>query len=268
MRYSISPMQQVVQEVASGNDVPLINFPRLPKEASLRQQRHGVLGKEYFVDHVHTNIEGYRLLGLALLDQLIRQEIAKPVESWNDEKIEDLREEVMAGLDINAQAEALRTLAATLDWAGKLDEAYNVLMKAMESQGPHPMTYSLLARVLMRQGKYDEGIESIHQALAHYPEMTGIRQSLGELLEKQGKTDEANKYFREELQLTLRRKPNQYDAHYRLGVILRKQGEREEAIHHLSEAVRLKPEDAVFKNDLQQALAERDRANGRPISRH
>lgn len=69
----LSAMQQIVEQVASQEDVPLVDFPSIIREAYLSQYDHAVFGEEYFLDHVHTNMEAYRLLALGLLDQLVKQ---------------------------------------------------------------------------------------------------------------------------------------------------------------------------------------------------
>ena len=80
----LGAMQRSVTEVAAAENVPLVDFPGVLRQAYQRDNYpHAVVGKEYFVDHVHTNMEGYRLLGLALFDELVRENIAHPDATWN-----------------------------------------------------------------------------------------------------------------------------------------------------------------------------------------
>src|SRR5690606_17589213 len=58
----LSPMRPAVSEVAAEYGVPLIDFQALLE----RQTETGITGEEWFLDHVHTTIDGYRELALQL----------------------------------------------------------------------------------------------------------------------------------------------------------------------------------------------------------
>ena len=75
----LNEMQQIVGQVASEEDVPLIDFPSILRTAYLSQYEHTLFGKEFFLDHVHTNMEGYRLLAIALFDELVEQGVVTPL---------------------------------------------------------------------------------------------------------------------------------------------------------------------------------------------
>jgi tetratricopeptide (TPR) repeat protein len=249
-------MQRIVEEVASRNKIPLVDFTALLKAAYSRQYNNTILGKEYFVDHVHTHYEGYRLLALGLFDQLVKEGIVKPDDSWDKERINQLSRQVISTLDVNVQAEALRTLGRTLNWAGKLEEAQNALLKALEMQGPHPSTFDFLVMVLRRQEKYDEAIDYLRQMSAYYPQSAGPRLKLGELLALQDKTDEAIRHLEEGLQLN----PNDEVAQTILGMQLAKKGDHEAALLHLNAALNINPrhEAAHFLSARLLTLQQRD----------
>src|SRR3569832_1979984 len=231
-------MQRIVEEVTAAEGVPLVEFPKILKEAYLRQSNNGIPGKEIFVDHVHTSFEGYRMLALALFDELVKEGVVKPDASWNPEKIEALRRYAVSRIDAATSAEALRILGRTLNWAGKLAEAENALLKALELQGPHPDTFNFLVMVALRQGKTDDAIGYLEKMRSAYPERVEPRLKLAELLTLQGKTDEAISH----LEAGLRLDPKSDFAHTLLAVALVKKGEIEGGLLHFDAALKLNPD--------------------------
>ncbi len=234
----LSPMQRIVEEVTSRHDVPLIDFPGVLRKAYSTQYDHAVFGKEYFDDHVHTKIEGYRLLGLALLDQMIKQRIVAPDTSWGDAAMEAAKKEVMSGLGPHAQGLALKNLGKTLDWAGKFDEAYQAFLQSLEVLGPDPEVYFRLGTASIGRGAFDEAIFYLLQTVALEPDRADIHQKLARLFVQQGRIEEAIEHYREEL----RYYPNNYIAHADLAVMLAKKGENETARQHFEAALKLAPD--------------------------
>ncbi|MHC4876636.1 MAG: tetratricopeptide repeat protein [Planctomycetota bacterium] len=62
----ISPLEEVMRNVADETDIPLLNAHALLE----RQSRNGILGGGQLVDHVHPSIEKHQTIALALLEQL------------------------------------------------------------------------------------------------------------------------------------------------------------------------------------------------------
>lgn len=234
----LSSMQRVVEEVTSTEKVPLVDFPRLLKETSLREYKHAVLGKEYFLDHVHTDIKGYRLLGVALLEEMIKRGIVTPDRSWDAAAIERVDKEMMAGHDRKTEGWALKTLGKTLDWAGKFEEAHLVFIRALEALGPDPEIYKRLTTSSMGRGKFDEAIFYLGQVIALTPDEPELHQRLARLLAQQGRNEEAIAQYREEV----RRYPNNYAAQTDLATLLAQKGESEEARLHFEAALKTAPD--------------------------
>jgi tetratricopeptide (TPR) repeat protein len=290
----LGAMQRSVAEVAAEEAVPLVDFPEILRNAYRKKYPYTVFGKEYFVDHVHTSMEGYRLLGLALLDELANQDIAHPDSNWNAARREAVRKAVIAKLDPGAAGHSLVNLGKVLGWAGKFEEAYESFQRAEEALGPHPAVYYGLASALYSLGKPDEAAQYYQATLVISPGRRGVHAELARIFGEQGNTDKAIEHCRAELELdpdnyhvhvalaellekqgnraaamqhlqtALRINPYQYRAHTALGLILKQQGDHRQAIQHFTEALRLEPGDTTAQQNLQQLQAEQYKAKNRP----
>lgn len=234
----LASMQTVLGEVAASENVPLIDFPGILRKAYLQQYDHAVFGKEYFPDHVHTNMEGYRLLGLALLDELVSQGIASHDAGWNEARIEAVRKEVLAGIDPRAEGHTMLNLAKVLDWAGKFDEAHESFLRALEILGPNPHVYDPLARNLFALGRYDEAIYYLNEVLVIAPGSPGVHSRLARIYAEQGRADDAIRHCREELEIN----PEDPGVHAALAKLLEEQGDDDAALRHYRKALQYKPD--------------------------
>ena len=247
----LESMQRIVADVAVSEDVPLIDFPGIIREAYLQHYDHAVFGNEYFPDHVHTNMEGYRLLGLALFEYLASQNIVIPDASWSDARIEAVSEAVIAGLDPGAEAYTFINLGKVLGWAGKFEEAYNLFKRALDILGPNPAIYDRLARSSYGLGRYDEAIHYLHELQRIAPEIPGAHSRLAMIFEKQGKTDKAIEHCRAELEL----KSDDYHVHAALANLLVKQGDDAAALAHYNTALQLEPDNQYARVELARLLS-------------
>ncbi|MGD2137151.1 MAG: tetratricopeptide repeat protein, partial [Gammaproteobacteria bacterium] len=251
----LAPMQRIVAEVAASEGVPLIDFPAIIREAYLSEYDHAVFGKEYFPDHVHANMEGYRLLGLALFDHLVAAGIATPAPSWNTARVEAVREQVIDGLDPRAEGRTLVNLGKVLEWSGKTEESYNSFKRALEILGPGPMLYDKLATGSLMLGKYDETVRYLRAMLDLAPGMPGVHQKLAMVLGLQGKTAAAIEHCQAELIL----RPDNYRMHTALANLLVKQGNDAEAMRHYQTALQLEPEHEQALLKLAELLIRQER---------
>jgi predicted O-linked N-acetylglucosamine transferase (SPINDLY family) len=92
--------------------------------------------------------------------------------------------------------------------------------------------------MLTRQGKFDETIAEIKQAIRLNADVPEFHTGLGSALQAQRKVNEAIAEYREAVRLN----PNLADSHVRLGVALNDQGKAGDAIAEYREAIRLKPD--------------------------
>lgn len=239
----LDSMQQVITEVGAEEAVPLVDFPAIIRKAYLAEYGHAVFGKEFFPDHVHANMEGYRLLGLALFDELVGQGIAVPDVSWNAARIEAIGEEVIAGLDPAAEGHTLINLGKVLDWAGKFNEAYNAFQRALEILGPHPVIYERLARSSYVLGKPDEALHYLRETLVLAPTMHGVHARLAMILGKQGQTDLAIEHCLAEIELN----PEDHYVRSGLAQLFERKGDDAAALEQYQAALRYRP-DHVFSH--------------------
>lgn len=251
----LASMQQIVEEVAAAEAVPLIDFPGIIRDAYLTHYDHAIFGKEYFPDHVHANIEGYRLLGLALFDLLVEQGVATRDKTWSEAHIEAIGQEVIARIAPRAEGHTMLNLGKVLGWAGKFDEAYNSLQRALEILGPNPVIYDELARTSYSLGDYDKAARYLNEILilaAHYP---GVNSRLAMIYEKLERTDDAIAQCR----AALERDPEDYYVHGGLAKLLEKKGDDAAALQHYHSALKFNPEYQYAHVELTYLLVRLDR---------
>ena len=234
----LNAMQQTVEQVAAQETVPLIDFPSILREAYLSQYDHAVFGEEYFLDHVHTNMEGYRILALALFDRLVEQRVVTPDASWNDASRRLAEQELVADLDPSIEGRMSLMLGKVLDWAGKYDEAYASFERAFEILGPSPMLYDRLARSAYFTDKYDEAIQYLNEALQLYPSMHGAHENLALLMEAKGEPDKAIEHCWAEIEIN----PSNHFVHARLANLLEQKGDDDAALKHYQLSLAFQPE--------------------------
>ena len=234
----LASMQQIVEQVAADEQVPLIDFPGILRQAYLAHYDHAVFGKEFFPDHVHTNMEGYRLLALALFDQLVDNGTARPAASWDNARIEAVRQEVIAQIDPRAEGITMMNLGKVLDWAGKFQEAFAAFSRAYEILGPSPVIYDRLARSSYGMGNTDDAIRYLNEMLALSPDLPGVHSRLAMIYSTTGDTDEAIRQCLAEIEIN----PEDQYAHTGLAEMLEKQGDDAAAIEHYNRALEIKPD--------------------------
>jgi tetratricopeptide (TPR) repeat protein len=234
----LASMQKIVEEVAAAENIPLVDFPGIIREAYLTHHDHAIFGKEYFPDHVHTNMEGYRLLGLALFDELVKQHIATHDDTWNEGRIEAVRQEVIARIDPRAEGHTMLNLGRVLDWAGKFNEAHDSFKRALEILGPNPAIYDRLARTLYGLGKYDDALHYLNETLVLAPEFPGVHSRLANVYGKLGRMEDAILHCRAELE----RDPDDYFVHGGLAKLLEKKGDHAAALRHYNSALQYRPD--------------------------
>jgi tetratricopeptide (TPR) repeat protein len=234
----LSPMQTIVADVAEGEHAALIDFPAIMRQAYLDRYGHSVFGSEYFTDHVHTNAEGYYMLGRALFEHLVERGIARPDISWNSARAEAVRREVLADIDTEDEGISLLSLGSVMEWAGKFEEARTLLLRALEILGPAEDIYMRLASSYYALGRLDDAFDYLEKLQALSPDLPGLYTKLGMIRLEQGQPGPAIEYCMIELGL----KPNNHQPHVCIANSLVVLGKSNQAQPYYETALALKPD--------------------------
>jgi len=279
----LTQMRPVIADVASLFDVPLIDAQELLE----RKTETGIMGEEWFLDHVHLTIEGYRELGLSLFAELESQGLVVPESHWTDESRQQVDAGVMEQVDERTQGIALRNLAKVLSWARKYEEAGRLSQLATQKLPDDAEAHCMAGYEFQRNGELERAIESYLQAIELRPGYDHAHYNLGHTYRQLEKLDLAEKSF----QRAVESNPNYPGAYYNLGLMHQNasrlelaaqcfeastkvndkhpgsweelgnvrlnQGRIDEAILHLETTLRLEPNLASAHNSLGVAFAQR-----------
>jgi Flp pilus assembly protein TadD len=139
---------------------------------------------------------------------------------------------------------------AALVEQGKLDEAIQQLQEAVRVNAASAEAHYSLGFALGKKGQTDEAIRQFEEALRLKPDYPEAHNNLGIALGKNGQTDEAIRQFQEATRLKL----DYAEAHYHLGLALGMKGHTDEAILQFQTAIRLKPDYTEARYNLGNAL--------------
>ncbi|MCK6473943.1 MAG: tetratricopeptide repeat protein [Planctomycetes bacterium] len=241
-------MQQAVRSAAAAQNAVLYDFAAAAEQAS----PHGIPDAGLFLDHVHCDVEGYWMLALGVLDALAGRKWLAPAANWNAQAAGAVKKEVLARLDAKAQGVALKNLAKTLSWAGKVEEAGRLAMRAENLLSGDSESAAIHAAGAAAKGDWDAAIAQYEKALAADPSDVKTRFNLGVALQKSGDKERAV----EEYDKVLEADPKFADAAMNLGVLCHQDGDLRMAITFYRKALAAKPEYAEAHANLGQALLE------------
>jgi len=238
----LSSMQHDVAAVAAEEGVPLVDFPEILRAAYREQYDHAVFGEEFFVDHVHATKEGYRLLGLALFEELEREGVASPGAGWNAAHRARVEQAVLAHIDRRRDGLSFVNLGKVLSWAGKYEEACNAFQRALDIMGPHPAAYNGMASSLYALGKPEAAIPYYKVLLVMDPaHRSGLHARLARIYAEQEDTEQAIGQCRAELEVD----PDNFHMHLALAELLEQQGDSAEAREHYETALQINSDNAA-----------------------
>jgi len=162
-------------------------------------------------------------------------------------------------------------LGNTLRDKGKFDQAVihyekalkaetEQLLLAYKNRGPNDKTKIVggaihhvrnnLGNVLEKQGKIDEAIENYREAVKFKPDFARGYYNLGNALLSKGRTDEAADCYLKAVQI----KPDFIEAHNNLANILESQRKFEEAVKHYRQVLKFDPYSAQAHSNISTAL--------------
>ena len=76
----LEPMHNALRAIAKRLDVPLLELRRTWEA----QARHGLIGDDLLLDHVHPNISGHQQIAQMLVEQMTSLSLVKPEDGWNN----------------------------------------------------------------------------------------------------------------------------------------------------------------------------------------
>jgi tetratricopeptide (TPR) repeat protein len=135
---------------------------------------------------------------------------------------------------------------------GKVNEAINTALKAIEIDPNYGVAHYNLGNLYAGQGKFALARRHFEESLRLYPNYADAHSNFGQLIAERGDLANGIRYFQKAIELN----PSLGRAHLNLGVALAKQGRTEEAVRPLWEAVRLAPESVEYHYYLGSVYAE------------
>jgi len=291
---ALSPMLDIVTDLAREHNVPLIDFVAMVENESPR----GIPGEELFLDHVHPTIDGHRMLAIAIVDEMARHQLLTPCSDWNDAAVHRVASRIMQRVDRKAQGVAMRNLSKVFSWAGKMEEAYRAAKTALQLYPGDAEAHYQVGVLAQHLGKTDEALDQLrylvgfdlkpevgfyvkaHVQLAtlllergEYPECEWVLQKLfqldpdnaiaqqqwPELLMLHGKKLIENgdpAAAAGKLSEVVRLQPDNFDARVQLAVALMRVGDLQAAVPVLNSLIETRPEYLPAYNNLSFVLAQ------------
>ncbi|OWW18385.1 tetratricopeptide repeat protein [Noviherbaspirillum denitrificans] len=246
----LSPMQAAVRSLSAAQDIPLVDAMRIMEDQTRHLAGHRIPGNEMFLDHVHPTIEGNRLLALALLDELRRGGLLRDASSWTQEAQSQVTQTVLGRLNNTDHADAIQHLGRLFGWAGKLDEAHALLLRALDMYGTeHKDTLLLLAMSSERRGKLDESIAYFKRIDAH--------SDVARLYQRLGRMDDALRAYAQ----AVAAKPEDTNTRTQHALLLTQLERLDEAERELTEVLRLDPQSLQARGELANVHMRQQRFN-------
>lgn len=249
---ALTPMGWILTTLASEQQVPLVDFEDLLERRMRKTQRYAILGKEYFLDHVHPTIEGHKLLALALLDAMRAQGLVIAGPDWSEGTIAKVAAKIEGGVDQQEQGRALANLARVLLWAGKNDDAVRLAKQALEVGGNfRQVAVNAVTSIVTgyaRSGKSNLVAKQLYAYLEKAPDAIELRLKLGQFFLDRQKREKAAANFL----LVIQQMPYYDWGHALFGIAMAERGRLRIAYPSLMEALRLNPNNSAASQKLAQ----------------
>jgi predicted TPR repeat methyltransferase len=125
--------------------------------------------------------------------------------------------------------------------AGQLEQAADLIARAIAANGHMPDFHYNLAIVLRAQGKLKQAAASYERAVLLKPDYADAHNNLGNVWKTLGKQDKARACFERALHF----KPGNADTHYNLGILCSDSGDHGQAALHFQHCLDHDPDDAL-----------------------
>jgi tetratricopeptide (TPR) repeat protein/mono/diheme cytochrome c family protein len=170
-------------------------------------------------------------------------------------------ERLQAALRIDPeQPAALNTFGAALELDGKLDEAMEQFRHALRVRPEDASARYNLANALAAEGRMEEAVAGFRELLAAHPEDRAAREhlvqalrSLGDAAASAARLPQAAECYRELVTL----EPGDPDLRNNFGILLARSGDNAAAIAQFEAALKLDPEHAAARRNLEVARKKR-----------
>jgi tetratricopeptide (TPR) repeat protein len=150
---------------------------------------------------------------------------------------------------------ALYLLGLLAQQAGRHREAIDLIRKALDAHGPHPVIHSKLAESYLALGQVNEGIYHCREAVRLAPGNAQLHNQVGLALFASGHAKEAVEHLQEAVRL----RPTSPDALNNLGAALRELEQPDAAIQYFTQSLRLEPTSLVARHNLGHTLESQGR---------
>ncbi len=249
---ALTPIGEIVAEVAKEQQVMLVDFEELLEKRMLSTKKHSILGDEFFLDHVHPTIEGHKLLAVALLETMSDQGLVHPESDWRDGALTRVSANIEGGVNPAKQGQALANLARVLLWAGKNDDAARLAKQALDIGSNYrevaDNAATSLATAYIRNGQPKTAVMILYKYLEKTPDSIELRLKLGQLQLDQSDREEAAANF-----LLVSHQMPYYDwGHALFGIDMAERGRLKIAYSSLTEALRINPNNTEARKSLDQ----------------
>lgn len=249
---ALSPMLDIVREVALAEDIPLVDFPALIAKAA--GPLAPVRGEEWFLDHVHPTIEGHGLIARGILPEIARL-------GWIDDdfeskatQLENARAHVLASVDDHERGRSMRNLAKVLSWAGKNEDAARAAERALEWLGPDAESLFVLSSQASDLGEHWKAVSLLREAVRLDPKWVKARHNLGVELARSNRDADAVDAYDAVIALD----PDHPSVYFNRANALARLGRDEESMADYSTALEMDPDDDDARHNLAN-LVERGR---------
>lgn len=250
---AVSEIREAIERVARETHVPIVDFNKLLRAQCNIEYGHSILGKEYFLDHVHPTIDVNRRLALRTIEELQLQRIVggPPIQDWvQSDDCKQIEMKVLSKLDQVDQGGALRNLAKVLHWAGKYVEAIPRAYDALELLPNDLESQFVLADCLTNVGD-PRAIDEFDKLFANNRNFPRAYFPYATMLATHGRLEQSKAYFL----LAILHDEKNSSAFLQLGIVHLRLGEYSLALESLEQSDKLYPGAAEILFYMGQATA-------------
>lgn len=246
-----SQVGKIVAQAAASAAVPFLDWEAQVGELARQRSGAPVPGAELFLDHVHSTIDQYRQLAMALINTFSTAGWLTLSPEWTPESRASIAADLLESVDIEAHVRALARLAAVLDWAGKKSEARAITERALAlSGGGDAMSLWQDGNYRRLDGDLEGAVKSYRDALDIDGDYLEAQANLATTLLAMGNLDDAAAAFGKTLQLD----PEHIDAHFGMGIVLDAWGQRRESRNSFRRVLRMDNQHVDALNQLGVSL--------------